>query len=177
MRIGLLKRWLKGLPELEAAIAAEKGPFSLFALIEREDWDEYDHISSSWRLFVAAPWIWDEGYTAVRYLRERVRPYEDPPGFQVPELHVQLVKPNNPYLEEVWEYCNTDNGMVEVYNVDILDVRARRGYIFASRCPDDFAEIRLQAQLEAERGAQRQDQLGKEHKTWLQAQLQGRRGP
>ena len=35
MRIGLLKRWLKGLPEIQDAIAAERGEFSLFALIER----------------------------------------------------------------------------------------------------------------------------------------------
>ena len=140
MRIGLLKRWLKGLPELEVAIAAEKGPFSLFALMEREDWDEYDNISSSWHLFVAAPWIWEEGYTAVKYLRQRVRPYEDPPGFQVPDLNIQVVKPNNPYMEEVWDYCNTGNGVVEVYNVEILDVRALRGYIFASRRPAEFPQ-------------------------------------
>ena len=176
MRIGLLKRWLKGLPELEAAIAAEKGPFSLFALIEREDWDEYDHISSSWHLFVAAPWIWSDGHAAESYLQERLRPYEDKPGPFTPSLRVELVKPTNRYLEEVWEYCSTENGVVEIYDVEILDVTARRGYIFASRCPADFAEIRLQAQLEAEREAQRRDELAKEQKAWLQAQLQGQRG-
>ena len=176
MRIGLLMRWLKGLPELEAEMAAEKGEFSLFALIEREEWDDYNNIRSDWYLFVAAPWIWAEGYEAEKYLREQVRPYQDPLSFQAPHLRIEVVKPTSPYLEEVWEYCSTENGMVEVYNVDILDVRALRGYIFASRCPDDFAEIRLQAQLESEREKQRQDQLGKEHKTWLQAQLQGQRG-
>ena len=136
MRIGLLMRWLKGLPELEAAIAAEKGPFSLFALIEKEDWEpDFDEVGSSWHLYVAAPWIWEEGETAKEYLREQVRHYEDPPAFQVPVIQVQIVSPSNPYLEEVWEYCSTENGMVEFYNVDILDVRALRGYIFTSRRP------------------------------------------
>ena len=177
MRIGLLKRWLKRLPELEATIAAEKGEFSIFALIEREEWDEGIGNMSRWCLYVAAPWTWEEGYAAEKYLREQLRLFEDKPGPFIPSLRVELVKPTSPYLEEVWEYCSTENGMVEIYDVDILDVTAKRGYIFASRCPDDFAEIRLHAQLEAEHEAQRQDQLVKENRNWPRAQLHGQGGP
>ena len=132
---------------------------------------------SRWYLYVAAPWIWKEGYAAEKYLRERVRPYEDNSGYFAPSLYIEVVKPTSPYLEEVWEYCSTENGMVEIYDVDILDVTAKRGYIFASRCPDDFAEIRLHAQLEAEHEAQRQDQLVKENRNWPRAQLHGQGGP
>ena len=179
MRIGLLKRWLKGLPELEAAIAAERGPFALFALMEIEDWNEYDNypVGSSWRLYVAAPWIWAEGYAAEQFLRERVRPYEEGWSTFESSLMVHAVKPTSPYLEEVWEYCSTENGMVEVYNVDILDVTALRGFIFASQRPEGFAEIRLQAQMEAEREAQIRDQRAKETREWLQALRQRQGSP
>lgn len=179
MRIGLLKRWLKGLPELEAAIAAERGHFALFALMEIEKWDEYDNypVGSSWHLYVAAPWIWDEGYAAIQFLWEQVRPYEDPPGFQVPSLDIRVVNPTSPYLEEVWEYCSTENGMVEVYDVDILDITAKRGYIFASRRPDNFDEIQREALQEVEQRRQRQDQLTKERLAQLRAGLREQATP
>ena len=176
MRIGLLKRWLKGLPELEAAIAAERGPFALFALLEIEDWNswnQHEHypVGHCWRLYVAAPWIWDEEHAAEKFLRERTHPYEDPPGFRVPSLRVEVVKPTSPYLEEVWDYCSTEDGMVEVHNVDILDVTARRGYIFAARRPDNFDEIQRDALLEIERLRERQSQRHKEHLAQLRAGL------
>ena len=146
MRIGVFKRLIQGLALVEARVSAEKGPFSLFALIEREDWDEYDHISSSWHLYVAAPWIWEDERPAWKYLRDLVQPYEE--GWNPFEhlLSIQTVKPTSPHLEEVWEYCSTENGMVEVYNVDILDVRALRGYIFASRRPAEITQPQPQEQ-------------------------------
>ena len=51
-----------------------------------------------------------------------------------------VVPANSPHLEEVWEYCSTGDGMVEVYNVEILDVTALRGYIFASRRPAEMPQ-------------------------------------
>ena len=175
MRIGLLKRWLRGMPELKSAIAAEKGPFSLFALIEKEDWDEYEHTIHSWRLYVAAPWIWKDDNAAEKYLREQIRHYEDPLDFRAPTIRVEVVKPTHRYLEEVWEYCSTENGMVEVYDVDILDVTARRGYIFAAQRPDNFDEIRQAALLEEELRRQRYDQNMRERReARLQAQYKNR---
>ena len=134
MRIGVYKRLIAGMANVEDEVSAERGPFSLFALIEKEDWNESDNypLGSSWHLFVAAPWIWDEGYTAEKFLQERVRPYEEGWSTFESSLSIHVVKPTSAYLEEVWEYCSTENGIVEVYNVDILDVTARRGYIFAS---------------------------------------------
>ena len=179
MRIGVFKRLMAGMAQVEDAISAEKGPFALFALIEVEKWTEYDHypVGSDWHLYVAAPWIWAEGYAAEQFLRERVRPYEEGWSAFESSLMVHAVKPTSPYLEEVWEYCNTENGMVEVYNVDILDVTALRGFIFASQRPEGFAEIRLEAQMEAEREAQIRDQRAKETREWLQAQRQRQRSP
>ena len=173
MRIGLLKRWLKGLPEIQDAIAAERGEFSLFALIEREHWDEGIEVMSRWYLYVAAPWIWKEGYAAEKYLRERVRPYEDNSGYFAPSLYIEVVKPTSPYLEEVWEYCGTEDGVVEIYDVEILDFTAKRGYIFASHRPKNFDEIRL----EAERQIQRHDQYVKEQTARQETGLRGQGGP
>ena len=182
MRVGLLKRWLTGLPELEASIAAERGPFALFALMEIEDWDswnQHEHypVGHSWRLYVAAPWIWAEGYAAEQFLNDQIRPYEDPPGFQVPSLRISVVSPTSPHLEEVWENCSTESGIVEVHDVDILDVTARRAYILAARRPDNFDEIRREALLKAEREAQFRDQRAKETGEWLQAQRQRQGSP
>ena len=177
MRIGLLKRWLKGLPEVQASIAAERGEFSLFALIEREEWDEGIDNLPRWCLYVAAPWIWEEGYAAEKYMQEQVRPYEDRSGYFAPPLYVEVVKPTSPHLEEVWEYCSTDNGMVEIHDVEILDVTAKRGYIFTSRRPDNFDVIRLEAQLEADRQRQRYDQSTKEQLARMKTGLRGQGNP
>lgn len=138
MRIGALRRLMKGLSKLEAQLSAEKGDFSLFALILDSD------SPGLWRLFVAAPWIWDDEKAARNYLWEQVRLLEGDFGYFVGRLEVYVVSPNNPNLEEVWEYCSTENGMVEIYDVEILDVDARRGYIFASRRPTEMPQPQKQ---------------------------------
>ena len=173
MRIGVLKRLIAGMANVEDAISAEKGPFALFALIEKEKWSEYDNypVGSSWHLYVAAPWIWAEGYAAEQFLQERVRPYEEGWSTFESSLMVHAVKPTSPYLEEVWEYCGTENGMVEVYDVDILDITAKRGYIFASRRPDNFDEIQRDALLEEEQRRNRHDQRHKEQLAQLRVGL------
>ena len=134
MRIGALRRLMKGLSEVEAQVSAERGSFSLFALILDED------SPGLWHLFVAAPWIWDDEEAAWKYLWEQVRPMESEFGYFWGRLEIYVVQPDNPYLEEVWEYCSTENGMVEIYDVEILDVDARRGYIFASRRPSEMPD-------------------------------------
>ena len=132
MRIGVFRRLLRGMASLESEISAERGEFALFALIEKDDWPGE---GTSWHLYVAAPWIWTDERAAWKYLRERVRPYEEGWDPFMRPLNVQVVPPSSPHLEEVWEYCDTENGMVEVHGVEILDITAVRGYIFASNRP------------------------------------------
>lgn len=142
MRIGLLKRLLQGLAVIEREVSAERGEFALFALIEKEEWEEYSPVptGSSWRLYVAAPWIWADEMAAFQCLRERVRPYEEGWNPFMRSLSIWIAPSNSPHLEEVWEYCGTEEGMVEVYNVEILDITALRGYIFASRRPAELPQ-------------------------------------
>ena len=137
MRIGVFKRLIQGMADIESSVSAERGDFSLFALIEKDDWPNE---GTRWCLFVAAPWIWDDQPAALSDIRERLRPYEDGWNPFEPRLRVEVVKADSPYLEEIWEYCDTENGMVEIYNVEILDVTARRGYIFASRRPAEVPQ-------------------------------------
>ena len=179
MRIGVFKRLVAGMAQVEDAISGEKGPFSLFALIEKEEWSEYDNypVGSSWHLYVAAPWIWAEGYAAEQFLWERVRPYEEGWSTFEPSLRVHVEKPTSPYLEEVWEHCSTDNGVVEIYDVDILDITAKRGYIFAARRPDNFDEIQREALEEFERRRQRQTRYTKEQLAHLRAGLREQGSP
>ena len=179
MRIGVLRRLVAGMARVEGEVSAERGPFSLFALLEREDWNEHDNfpVGHSWHLFVAAPWIWEDERMAWKYLWELTKPYED--GWNPFERHlrVEVVKPTHRYLEEVWEYCGTENGMVEVHDVDILDITARRGYIFAAQRPDNFDEIRQAAQQELDRERERQEQLAKENRARFKAEMQARGRP
>ena len=140
MRIGAFKRLLSGLAEIETRVSAERGDFSLFALVLEED------RSGLWHLFVAAPWIWEDERAAWKYLLEQANPLECNFGYFSERLQIDVIRPNNPYLEEVWEYCSTENGMVEIYDVEILDVTARRGYIFASRRPAEITQPQPQPQ-------------------------------
>ena len=171
MRIGLLKRLVGELTNIEAEVSAERGDLSLFALVEKEHWPEDEELSYRWCLYVAAPWIWDDRSATLQYIRERVRHFqEDWNPFEL-SLQVDVVKPTSPYLEEVWEYCGTENGMVEVYDVDILDITAKRGYIFASRRPDNFDEIQREALEDFERRRQRDVRYTKEQLAQLRAGL------
>ncbi len=174
MRISVFKRLIAGIANVEDEVSAERGQFSLFALLEKEDWNEHDYypVGSSWHIFVAAPWIWEEEYAAEKFLRERVRPYEEGWNPFESSLRVHVVKPTSPYLQEVWEYCGTEKGMVEIRDVDILDISAKRGYIFASHRPENFDEILRQAEREAELQAQR----AKDLKAWREAQPQAQTG-
>ena len=142
MRIGALKRLLQGLAAIERTVSTERGEFYLFALIEKEEWEEHSPVptGSSWGLYVAAPWIWENWRDALQYLHKRVRPYEEGWNPFMRSLSIHIVPANSPHLEEVWEYCSTEDGMVEVYNVEILDVTALRGYIFASRWPAEMPQ-------------------------------------
>ena len=136
MRIGALKRLLQGTVAFEREVAAEKGEFSLFALVEKDNWPGE---RPTWHLFVGAPWVWADEYAAWEYLRERMRRH-------VPRLdfgfypHIEVARPDSPDLDEVWEYCGTEGGMVEIYDVEIFNVTAKRGYIFASRRPAELPQ-------------------------------------
>lgn len=140
MRIGVFKRLLQGLAAVTAEAAAEKGEFSLFALIEKEEWYADGSTGSSWWLFFAGPWVWADRRAALEYLEERVRPYQKGANPFTDRISFRVVPPTDPYLEEVWEYCGTENGMVEIYDVEILGVTAKRGYIFASRRPAEIPQ-------------------------------------
>ena len=179
MRISVLKRLKAGMADVEDKVSAERGPFSLFALIEREDWNEYDNypVGASWHLFIAAPWVWEDERASEKFLREQVRPYEEGWNPFESSLRVHAVKPTSPHLEEVWEYCSTENGMVEIYDVDILDVTARRGYVFTARRPENFDEIRQAAQLELENERKRQEQLAQEQMARFKAEMQAQDRP
>ena len=143
MRIGAFKRLMAGLVEIESYVSAERGEFSLFALILDED------SPGLWHLFVAAPWIWEDRLSAREYLWEQVRLLEDQFMEFFGRLEIYAVEPDNPDLEEVWEYCNTENGMVEIYDVEILNVDVRRGYIFTSRRPAGLPQPGSQTKAEA----------------------------
>ena len=67
--------------------------------------------------------------------------------------------------------------MVEIYDVDILDITAKRGYIFASRRPDNFDEIQREALLEEELRRKHQDQFAKEQLARLKAGLREQGSP
>ena len=143
MRIGAFKRLMAGLVDIEAYVSAERGDFSLFALVLDED------SPGLWHLFVAAPWIWEDELASRDYLWEQVRRLEDQFMYFFGRLEIYVVKPNNPGLEEVWEYCNTENGMVEIYDVEILNVDVRRGYIFTSQRPAGLPQPGTQSKAEA----------------------------
>lgn len=144
MRIGVLNQLVSDLSAIESELT-ERGELSLFALIEKDDWPEE---GSSWHVYATAPWMWGDETAAWKYLRERIEPDQYNLGFGQ-GLHLSIVPPDKfsrPHLEEIWEHCGTENGIVEIYDVEVLDVTARRGYIFASRRPTEMPELQPREQ-------------------------------
>jgi len=62
-------RLIDRLGPLHLRMAAEKGPFTLFALVRLED-------RHYWDLLAAAPWIDEDRLAALRYIAKRVQPLQ-----------------------------------------------------------------------------------------------------
>ncbi len=120
-----MKQMIEKLAALEQHIATEKGEFSLFALLLREDAED------KWDLLVAAPWLETDKKEGLAYLVDKLRPQ-----LTAQELlslsRIVLLEKGNPVLEALHRMIQVQHGMGEVRDGIVFGVPIKHAYLITS---------------------------------------------
>lgn len=111
--------------QVEQTIAREKGPFSLFALFEREN------LANRWDLVFAAPWASDTGET-LRYfvveLKEKLTPQQ-----LLTLSRVVVLDPDDEAVRAINKAFQVEHGRLEVRESNLFGLPIKHGYIITSK--------------------------------------------
>ena len=120
-----MKQMLEKLAALERNIAAEKGEFSLFALLLREDAED------KWDLLIAAPWLEADTKESLTYIVNKIRAQ-----LTTQELlslsRIVFLEKGNPVLEALHRMVKVQHGMGEVRDSVVFGVPIKQAYLITS---------------------------------------------
>jgi hypothetical protein len=113
------------LQALEKQVAAEKGPFQLFAILLRED------APNKWDLVVAAPWLEQSHREGLKFLSRRVIE-----ALSKDELlmlsGIIIVESDNPGVKAIRKAFPVEHGNFEIGNNTLFDMPIKQGHIVTS---------------------------------------------
>lgn len=118
--------------QVEKALSAEKGAFSLFALLLRED------AAEKWDLVVSAPWVESDKEAALRLVSARVREVLSPSEL-LAVSRIVLVEPTSPAVVAINRATRAEHSTVEVRDSNFFGLAIKHAHIFASVRPDAAA--------------------------------------
>jgi hypothetical protein len=121
-----MKHVVDKLRELERRIAGEKGEFSLFALVLRENSPD------RWDLVVAAPWIERNTMNALRYLARRLGETLKPTEM-LQLSRIAPLKAGYPVLEGLLRLLSTAGSSIEIKDTDVSGLKIKHAYVITSR--------------------------------------------
>jgi hypothetical protein len=123
-----MQELLAKLRDLEAEVRRERGEFSLFALLQRDD------AYGKWDLVVAAPWIGNWNMKDLQYLTDKVTARLTERELLSLSM-VTIVSPNDePVQRLIREHpVSPDESPVEVHDWDYDGMAITRGYILTAR--------------------------------------------
>ncbi len=111
---------------METAIATRKGPFSLFALVLRED------APDRWDLVVSAPWLDQNFEDAVDYLVGEIKSQLGADTLVNLSMIVP-VDPSQASLQELNRAVQVEHGAIEVRDSLFLGVPIKQAFIITSQ--------------------------------------------
>jgi hypothetical protein len=111
--------------EVERDIAQEKGPFNLYALLERED------LSGRWDLVIAASWAKEDRAT-LRYLADALKRRLAPAEMTSLSRVVVLDATEDP-VRSITEAYDVEHGQVELSEPERFGLPVKHGFIITSR--------------------------------------------
>ena len=122
-----MKELFKRFSEIEKEMAAERGEFTLLGLFQRDT-----TLFDRWDVVVSADWLGEDEYEAMKYII---------PEFQkrltkeqwLMVSGVQVLKPNEAFVEEMLEEVREGNGNFKVSNFDFNGMTLTRGIIIAPK--------------------------------------------
>lgn len=114
------------LVEIERELSQQKGPFTLFAVFERQD------IPSRWDLLVAAPWAEQDEKQAVRLLaaelKKRISPSE-----MTRVSRIVILSPDDASVRAITSARSVEHSRTPFNEASDLGLPAERGYLITSR--------------------------------------------
>jgi predicted sugar kinase len=114
------------LEEIERELSREKGPFTLFAVFERED------IPSRWDLVVAAPWVEQDNEQALRVLADEMK--KRLPTNQLERVsRIVLLDPGDASVRAITSEHPVEHGRVEIDEGFVYGFPVERGYVITAR--------------------------------------------
>lgn len=120
-----MKHMIDKFTTLERSIATEKGEFSLFALLLREDAED------KWDLLAAAPWLETDKKAGLAYLVNQIHTQ-----LSMQELlslsRIVILEKGDPILEAFHRMVRVQHGMGEVRDSTIVGVPIKQAYLITS---------------------------------------------
>ena len=114
---------------LEREIAREKGDFSLFALVLRED------VPEKWDLVVAAPWFSSDRKRVLDFFVAEIKSLLGPR--QLLDLsRIVVLEASDAAVQALNRAIHVEHGMAEVRDSVFLGLPIRHAYIFSSKSPE-----------------------------------------
>jgi hypothetical protein len=111
---------------VELDVSQEKGPFTLFALLQHEEIQ-----TNRWDFVVAAPWAKDDEPT-MRYLDAAIKRHLEPAEMVLLARIVILDAADEP-VRSINEKYNVEHGREELTNPALMGLPVKYGYIITSR--------------------------------------------
>lgn len=102
-----MKSLIENTRQLGRELSAEKGPFSLFALLLRED------APGKWDLVVSAPWVGADRGTALRLVSAKVK-QDLAPAELLAISRIVIVEPDSPEVQAINRSYPVEGSTVEV---------------------------------------------------------------
>lgn len=112
--------------EIERKLARDKGPFTLFALFERQDFP------NRWDVVVAAPWVESDNERALKFFAIEMKQH-----FPTNELgrvsRVVLLDPSDERVRAITSEHEVEHGRIEIAEGFHYGLPADHGFIITAR--------------------------------------------
>jgi len=120
-----MSNFVDAFEEIERKLSSEKGPFTLFALFERQD------IPSRWDLVVAAPWVGQDNEKALRLLADEMK--KRLPSQLERVSRIVLLDPGDAGVRAITSEHSVEHGRVEIDEGFHYGFPVERGYVITAR--------------------------------------------
>lgn len=111
---------------LEREIADERGGFTLFALLLRED------AENKWDVVLSAPWFGGEEKNVLDYFARKIQSRLQPDEL-VMLSRIVLIEPNSEAVKAVNKAISVEHGRAEVLDSNFFGLQIKHAYIITSK--------------------------------------------
>ena len=128
-----MKEIVQKLAKVEKEASSEKGAFTLFALVLREDAPDL------WDLLIAAPWIEANKEDAIKYIAAKIKKVLNPQELMTLS-RIVVIEQDNPFLDALHRAVHVEHGLMEVHHSIFSGLPIEHAYIITSQRAEKAAQ-------------------------------------